>query len=675
MKISKNLKKLKTLQNVSNKKFSYIYNNFPVVHQYYYNGKHCILDTNIEQYNKLIEAFLTKRWTTKQEIPAKIKILNYDFSSSKVLMVQKVQELKKIVQVDEDVLRFQYDHGYIDRNYIMNVLLEKNEIELNRQILNKLIINGYVIKLEDNEKNINFREKIDNLVQIFYKGDKLTAMEKSIQTLYLTYKFRKYISYKSSKLPRDQSIFTDKDMHNAQGYIECPNYKKPKTYQAQEHYNPAEMLKTWKMVNTEASGKLHKLGYLLTHNKHQYGQVYKLNLVAKNIINYISSFMNSEEFSKNFDTDLNFYISHAIYSMHIWLICQRLQQFRKSKTSIELLQTIRKFENKYSHVEFQQVDTLRKISKFKRLEESLDDQKNMFHWHFNIYNPTVENNFFKIDSFVWEFIFRKKVHRYDERIYKMSHYLINVFNDFKKLNYYDFENMNFRFENGLINIPINYKDKILHYNPTLSNELLLREEFSDFVYKKHTYQYRTETEREVIHLKKTFIRHALDNNKGSKKYLDLSRREEDTLYDELKDEELINKLNSQLNDELIQQDKSNFLFNLWISKYFGRSIELCEMEDRRRGKDEYNDNYIKSISFKNENNENIYVPRISEKIQNEELKRKLYIYRYNLENNSKAEKDYFINQETKNFYPDANVIMKRNKRIPLAEKIFKIKNV
>lgn len=51
-------------------------------------------------------------------------------------------------------------------------------------------------------------------------------------------------------------------------------------------------------------------------------------IIAQHIMVKITLFLESMEFYKVFDLEMDFYISHSIMSMHIWLICQRLQNFK-----------------------------------------------------------------------------------------------------------------------------------------------------------------------------------------------------------------------------------------------------------------------------------------------------------------------------------------------------------
>jgi hypothetical protein len=51
------------------------YHNFHSPPFYYVNGIRYIYDYDLEEYEPTVRAFLTKRWTTKREIPAKIAII------------------------------------------------------------------------------------------------------------------------------------------------------------------------------------------------------------------------------------------------------------------------------------------------------------------------------------------------------------------------------------------------------------------------------------------------------------------------------------------------------------------------------------------------------------------------------------------------------------------------
>ena len=63
-------------------------------------------------------------------------------------------------------------------------------------------------------------------------------------------------------------------------------------------------------------------------NKNIIKNVMRNRLIASHIMTKISLFLESEDFNEAFDLEMDFYVSHSILSMHIWLICQRLQNFK-----------------------------------------------------------------------------------------------------------------------------------------------------------------------------------------------------------------------------------------------------------------------------------------------------------------------------------------------------------
>ena len=660
--------------NQSIKHFSHIYHNLPAVTHYWLNGKIVIFD-HYPFYNSTIDEFLNKRWIAKSEISPKIKITNTPSSLSQILSTQKpLEKIKKIVNYDENLLRFMHDKGHIDRNYIYNIFLEKNEIDVNKEIMDKVVMNGYVIKYIDNEaeydsymKNINI---IKRLVNIFYISNELTQKEQIIQAIYLTEKYEKWNRYQYSKSKFFQCYFSELDLFRSKGLCHFTEniFKKGSINleKIQEKFDVNLYLDTLNEMKLYGRGTFRKIMFFLRHNQFYFKNVYKVKFMTKLILSRISIILNSENFIKTFDCELDFYISNAILSMHLWLVCQRLNDFKRSKIASDIVSEILKIQKSDANREFQQVDTLRKISKFRNIQELYEDQKINLHWHFKVYNTSVENNFYKIDSLVWSQIFREKIPRYDERVFKMSHYLIYHFNKFKSLTFEDFENFEFKFD--LDCIPINYKDRILKDNGRLDDETLEKEKYSDFKIKKYSYDYKTIKERSPDEMMKTFFTHTYYHTFDKKNHSLRSRRKEDTFYDELKDEEKKVYLAEHLKVDMpkIQQARTplNIMFTLWYNKHYNRPVETCEQEDLLREKGEYKTEYIKLIGKDNKKRFSEILPKIN--------RERLYDYRFNLENNPKSEKDQIINIETRIFYPDANVVTQRRSRKPLVDKIFRL---
>ena len=199
---------------------------------------------------------------------------------------------------------------------------------------------------------------------------------------------------------------------------------------------------------------------------------------------------------------------------------------------------------KISNSAFQGIDTLRKISKFKLIEDSFDTQKRQLHWHFLIYNITTENPYYKIDALVWSFIFREKIPRYDDRVYKMSHYLILQYEKFNSLTFKDIQNLDFDLTTSII--PTNFKEKILFYNPQVDPKTAFKEKYSTFNNKLYSYYYLTGKDLDTKNLKKSFVRYTQFQTLDKNSFHLRSKRKEDELYDELKDIQKIEERESKL---------------------------------------------------------------------------------------------------------------------------------
>lgn len=663
------------------KYFSNYYSNHPCLTEYEINGKLEKLDIK-DYYNEIIENFLTKKYSSKEEILTKLKIGTENFKNNLLIksaffIDDKYSDSNKnfeYTDFSEDELKRQIQYKKLDKNYIYNVLLGKDEYELINLVTRNVILNGYAIKEEDSNIFNEQRKEVENLVDIYYNGDNLTEVEKTIRLIYLSQKYKKFKYYLDHKYEDYYCKFTEKDYVNFLpiSFSQELHINKSLYFSDNKFYNnydknlkPVDidlLFDVSEKMKKSESNHLLRYFFLLFKNNHLLNNVVKSEMIAYCILAKINFFLQSEEFCREFDFGFDFYISHALLSFHIWLICQRLNNFKRSKNASDLVNNIIKFNKKICNTYFQDVDTLRKISKFSFIEENAEEQKKKLHWHFFIYNPTVENNFFKIDALVWTYIFREKIYRYDDRVYKMSNYIVYHFNKFKELNYNDFKNLQFEFNLDEA-IPVNYRDVVKKYNPPLTQEQYFIENYNNFAYRTYVYSYKTDIERSFNNLYKTFIRYTQDQTFDKKNYMMMSRRKEDDLYDVIKDKEKINELNENLNLESNSTSISIFrnFFNMWNSKYFSKIIETCEKEDRQREMQNYDD--LREIKKG--------VKRFSENL-NQQIRKKLYVYRYNIFNHPKAEKDIYILHESKLIYPDSNVINKKRRDKNFVEKLFNL---
>ena len=264
----------------------------------------------------------------------------------------------------------------------------------------------------------------------------------------------------------------------------------------------------------------------------------------------------------------------------MWILCQRLKNFSKSQYAMDLLHKTLKLASKINKSHIDNADVIRKLKKFKTIESLFTDQKNYFHYHFNTYNLTKENPFYKIDALVWEYVFRKKVPRYNDLVYKMSYYIIYHVNQFKEYQFEDFKNLRANF--SLYCIPPNYKEIVLKHNQhlLLSEKELNNETYSNYLLKKHTYSYYSVQERDTNQLKRTFIRFSHNNEIEKSNYSSRGKRKEDELYDELKDEEKKKKQEAEIANVDNPEDKLlasivNAAFPMWANRHILKAIDTC----------------------------------------------------------------------------------------------------
>ena len=310
------------------------------------------------------------------------------------------------------------------------------------------------------------------------------------------------------------------------------------------------------------------------------------------------------------------------------------------------------------------VDTLRKLRKFKNLENHCKQMIEYMTCHFKVQDNTVENHFYKSEALVWQFVFRERIPRYDERVYKLAYYLVNNYNYLQSKSLEDLISFNFSW--NIEQIPKNYKDVLVKCNPPLMNEDFLREKSSKYDIKKYNYFYLNEKDREEANMTKTYVRYNMQERLNNLRTDLGSAAGKDKDYDESKD----NKLKQQINDEyqLIIKSKSNLTLMFWkigIMKNLFNKLDK-ENTDRKQNKDIVD--VIQYLPGKK-------VIRFSEKnLTNTYFKEKLHKYRRNLYHNKKntLKQNYHLYEERVLLSPELNISTKLKKRKPIADRLFNL---
>jgi len=207
-------------QKVQARCMSYVTN----LHQapsYYVNGIKYINDYDIEEYRPQIQAFLTKRRTTKREIPPKAHILK-DMGAAYANTYFQQRLVPGEVLYDETHLKRLYDGDSINSQYIHSVFCEEYEKNLLENVCQKRIMNGSVPSFLDKPNEDSIREKTAELLHTFYKGDALTPLESDIERMYISEKLDKHQKYQKKKSYRFKVKWSVSDFNRFQDQL---NYR------------------------------------------------------------------------------------------------------------------------------------------------------------------------------------------------------------------------------------------------------------------------------------------------------------------------------------------------------------------------------------------------------------------------------------------------------------------
>lgn len=448
----------------------------------------------------------------------------------------------------------------------------------------------------------------------------------------------------------------------------------------------------------------------------------KLEMLNRNINYQINAVINSEAFYQEFDFKMDFELYHSVNSFYVWLVSVRLFNFAKSAFSNSLRKHFLADQKRLVKANFNTIDTLRRLSKIGRMNEESNTLLDLLTEHFYINEMSKNNNYYKIDSFVWTYILKGRVHRYDDIVYKLGYLIVNEFQRMSHIQLKDIKEGKLGFDLGLYNIPLNYKEIVLKHNQHVFNEIKDYDEENNnrFKLKKYHYNYRQEAEKEDIVYIKTYINTMNFKNKHKMQNDLMSNRPVDEEYDFLKD----NSNESGLSDTVLEnfevssnnkdsagsglssniESNSKILnklpaafqtaFKYWIkalqNKYLKniiyeekeREIErIQEINKMNNSKDKSKLN-ISNECKNDENSSNADSEILEENSERANLSKHLKFevqtnlknYLYYLENDTKnACKNEFIQRETNIFYPEAGVITSKVKKT-MVEKLFKIKH-
>lgn len=675
-----------------------IYHNFPIILSLYFKKKLINEDCNYKDYSIQIQALLMKRQISKSEIIPKIKLIQNIIDN-----FSKNKKEKTFLSLDENIMKLIYEKGIITKNYWLNILVNKIDYDFYNIVKEKIPLKGQVPSLSDLNQTKEIILKLKYWLNVYDYGFPLSLYEKFLISRYIEEKFN--LSRK-----KEENLFKERDLINYEEFQEYDktliiklfgkgneqlfntnnilskydqyeniDIRSPYRFNIHEYFDNIEKFQTLSSFS--------KLKNYIPNSRKSFAIIIeqKAQKMSLMILAQLFTFLNSDFFNKEFSLGNDFYLHHSIFSVYLWIICNRLSNFPLSKFADDIIRNLIEITKETFSNNFELVDALRKISKRISIEESYESQKNSLHWHFNIFLQTRKNPFYKIDALVWTLIFREKIPRFDDRVYKFSYLIVNEFMRFKSLSFDDFINLNLKFEIGLYSIPFNYKDVIFFHNIHLKDQILnySSERFNDYKIKEFSYQFRLKEDKDKEIIKKSLLIRNEEENYLMKLKSEKSYRKEDDNFDFIIESKNIMEKYLRTGKEVDEFKfilKNDFGSEIWINQFLKKHYKNILEEEELRSNENNTTVITKKMTKKPSKKEILKIKKggsylnknsllLSDKLEKNE-KELLDVYLINLINEKDGFDNNYIIKESKKFNPEANIVIKKKKT--LVEKIFRL---
>ena len=185
-------------------------------------------------------------------------------------------------------------------------------------------MNGSVVPILEKPNHDSISEKCGDLVNVFYRGDKLSPLELDIERMYIAEKLEKHQNYQKRKSFRYKVKWTVSDFNRFQDQL---NYRmndgeyfaniKPK-------FVPFDLDKALECMHThqdiQKTSKIRRMMTYFTDVKAFERGSKRSNMEATTILQRILMYIDSWEFVNSMDIPNDFHINHSIANMHVWLI-------------------------------------------------------------------------------------------------------------------------------------------------------------------------------------------------------------------------------------------------------------------------------------------------------------------------------------------------------------------
>lgn len=162
-----------------------------------------------------VKAFLSKRWTTKREVPAKIAIMS-DMGNDFRPVYYQQRLAPGEINYQEKHLKRLYESDSINSQFLQSIFTEDYEKEMLDEVSQKVVMNGSVVPLIEKPKHDTIVEQVKKWVKVFYVGEPLSDFEREVERQYLFAKNQKAEKFKKRKSTRYKVRWTMSDLNRYQ---------------------------------------------------------------------------------------------------------------------------------------------------------------------------------------------------------------------------------------------------------------------------------------------------------------------------------------------------------------------------------------------------------------------------------------------------------------------------
>ena len=215
--------------------------------------------------------------------------------------------------------------------------------------------------------------------------------------------------------------------------------------------------------------------------------------VIRRTFRYIDEYVRSIELTHVLEIPPDFYIETNLRNLHVWLILNRLADFKDDSTANTLaIYLEREFKLKVED-SIHMLHISRKSNFIADTNYWLETTRKTLTYHFKENQETIHDPIVKIDALTWSSLYYEKIDRYDKKVYLLSSYLLECYKQTKEMTFDDISKQNFPWT--VFSLPVDFEEQIQAVNPQLTTaELEIEIKKPEGELRRHRYDWPTERE-------------------------------------------------------------------------------------------------------------------------------------------------------------------------------------